>query len=116
MRRTLHSWAEASLGCQKCTQIFTLIFRKSYLTNLFRLRGKGEEALELGREKKLKGVLTFSPSRMLPRFLPLYLANRSLLSRLERSSAPWHTPESPIFIPASFLLTRRWMSARSMVS
>ena len=84
---------------------------------MFRLSGKGEEALELGREKKLKGVLIFSPSLMLPRFLPLYLANRSLLSRLERSSAPWHTtPDSPIFIPASFLLTRRWMSARSVVS
>ena len=43
------------------------------VTNLFLLSGNGEEALELGSEKKLKGDFC-PPSFKLPLFLPLYLA------------------------------------------
>ena len=46
----------------------------------------GEEDLELGREKKLSA--DFAPSMIFAFLLPLYLANSSLLRRLDLSSAP----------------------------
>jgi hypothetical protein len=67
---------------------------------------------------KIENLLNREPesSSIFPLQFPLYLENKSLLSRLDFSSAPCHAPSAPSIMPASFLFTSRWISDRSVVA
>ena len=79
---------------------------------------EGEFCFPDVKRDKLENLLSREPesSSIFSLLFPLYLEKRSLLSRLDLSSAPCLAPSAPSFIPANFLFTSRWISDRSVVA